>query len=452
MGMKAWKRGAFRYSPMPVKQILANMEAIKRLRVRRGGDYEKHYQSIDVEGALSFETKEEKLRRLNELIAAAIENIPHYRHTIAGKVFESLDEISTLPILRKEDLRVNLHRYVNPNPSLGFWHGMTGGTTGSLSFLRDFRSVHYEYAWYERLYEFAGKTTPVRKARFSNVPVSRPGVRKPPYTMSVALMKQLQCSIYHLDETTYADYLREISDYGADIGTGYAFLWVRLAEEALAHKDSRLQLKGLVTDGEGMTDAERRMVERVFGGRVFQTYGTSELGMVAVQCERGHYHILNRVHVEIVDENGKLVSDGVDGEIVVTDLWSMDAPFLRYHSGDRGVLRSGGCICGWKTPYLEKLTGRVRDYIVTANGFKVMHVARILSGISGIRAFQYVQDKPGQLHIRVETRDGFDPCHMEKVHSNARRIVGQMEITWEAVARIEKAPSGKIQTMIRNFD
>ena len=452
MGMKAWKRTVFRHSPMFMKRVLANMEASNRLKTRRGGDYMKHYESIDVYRILSENTNEEKLKKLNQLLATARKNILYYQEILPENDLESLEDIRNLPLLTKGDLRRDLQRYVSQEPSVGFWHGTTGGTSGSLSFLRDLRSIHYEYALYEKLYEFAAKTSPAKKARFSNVPVTEAGVGKPPYTMAVSAMNQLQCSIYHLNHETYADYLREIGEYGADIGTGYSFLWARLAEEALAHNDKGLRLKGLVPDGEGMTNEERKLVKEAFGCQVYQTYGTSELGMVAVQCECGHYHILDRVHVEIVDEKGCPVADGVDGEIVVTDLWSLDAPFLRYCPGDRGIYQSGGCACGWETPYLEHLTGRVRDYIVTANGYKVMHVARIMSGIPGIRAFQYVQDEPGQLHIRVETREGFEPEKMEKVHANAKSMVGQMKITWERVEEIEKAPSGKIKTMIRNFD
>ncbi len=452
MGMKSWKRNVFRFSPVPVKRLLANMEAVRRLGIRRGGEYENHYAAMDIKRLLMEDRSEEKLRRLNQLIGEARANIPYYKGVLPDVDLKCLQEIAGIPLLRKDELRKDLDRYANRTPTIGHWHGTTGGTSGRLAFLRDLRSIHYEYALYERLYEFAGEASPVKKARFSNVPVSKTGVRKPPYTMEVACMKQLQCSAYHLDKNTYADYIREIAEYGADIGTGYTFLWTRLAEEALAHQDRRLRLKGLVPDGEGMTDEERRMVERAFDCRVYQTYGTSELGMIAVQCECGHYHILDRVHVEIVDEKGLPAPEGVDGEIVVTDLWSTDAPFIRYCPGDRGILRSGGCACGWKTPYLESLTGRVRDYIVTAHGFKVMHVARIMSGIPGIRAFQYVQDEPGQLHIRVETREGFDRAKMEKVHANSRKMVGEMRITWEVVDRIEKSPSGKIKTMVRNFD
>lgn len=348
-------------------------------------------------------------------------------------------------------MRTNLRKYVNENLKVGFWHGTTGGTAGQLTFVRDLRSLHYEYAVYDKLYAFAAGKEQVKKVRFSNVPILNPTSHQPPFCMEVSKMKQLQCSIYHLDERTYGDYLQSISEYGAGLGTGYAFLWQRLAEEALAHHDQRLKLKAVVSDSEGMTAEQRQMVEKAFDCCVYQTYGTSEVGIIAVQCEQGHYHILDRVHVEVVGEDGEPVPDGVDGEIAVTDLWAMDAPFLRYCPGDRGSFQHGGCRCGWESPYLETLTGRVRDYIVTAQGVKVNHIARVMGGIPGVRAFQYIQDEPGQLHIRVEARADFDPAKMERVKKNAKNMIGEMRITWEVVEKIEKSPSGKIKTTIRNF-
>lgn len=41
---------------------------------------------------------------------------------------------------------------------------------------------------------------------------------------------------------------------------------------------------------------------------------------------------------------------------------------------------------------------------------------------------------------------------MEMFRSNAKRIIGDMRISWEFVDEIKKAPSGKIKTVIRNFD
>jgi phenylacetate-CoA ligase len=450
--MKPWKRTIFRRSPLCIRKVLANLEAVKRNGTRHGGDYKKHYENIDMLRILSEDHPDEKLERLNALLAACRTNIPCYRESIPTEELTSVKEIVKLPLLRKDDLRNDLQSHMNPKPVLGFWHGTTGGTSGKLDFARDLRSLHYEYALYDRLYDFAGGKQKVKKARFSNVPITETTSHTPPFWMEVSKMNQLQCSIYHLDENSFGAYLQAIAEYGADIGTGYAFLWHRLAEEALEHKDDRLKLRAVVPDSEGMTEEQKRMVEKAFDCRVYQTYGTSEVGMIAVQCEQGHYHILDRVHVEVVDDQGEPVPDGTDGEIVVTDLWSTDAPFLRYCPEDRGVLQSSGCPCGWQGPYLEKLTGRVRDYIVTAEGRKVNHTARIMEGIPGVRVFQYIQDEPGQLHIRIEIREGFDPVEMKWVHKNARKMIGEMRITWEVVEQIEKSPSGKIKTVIRNFE
>ena len=62
------------------------------------------------------------------------------------------------------------------------------------------------------------------------------------------------------------------------------------------------KLKGIVTDSEGLSDEEKLEVENAFNCPVYQTYGLSEVGLLAVQCKYGHYHIFSdRCYVEIVD-------------------------------------------------------------------------------------------------------------------------------------------------------
>ena len=132
------------------------------------------------------------------------------------------------------------------------------------------------------------------------------------------------------------------------------------------------KLKGIVTDSEGLSNEEKLEVEKAFNCPVYQTYGLSEVGMVAVQCKYGHYHIFSdRCYVEIIDARGNILEDGRAGEIVVTDLYSLDAPFIRYKTGDMGILEHRKCKCGWKSPYIKELYGRIEDYVVTKDGRKV---------------------------------------------------------------------------------
>lgn len=198
--------------------------------------------------------------------------------------------------------------------------------------------------------------------------------------------------------------------------------------------------------------SQKKVVEKAFACPVYQTYGSSELGMVAVQCEKGHYHLLDRIHVEVVDSQGRVLPYGEEGEIVVTDLRSFDAPFLRYRSGDLGILEKDACGCKWKGPYLSSIAGRVEDYVVTSKGLRMTRVNRIVKGVEGIKAMQIVQDRPGQLHVRVIPDEHFSPEEMKKMHKKGESFMGKIDFSWEIVETLETTASGKVRYLIRNFE
>ena len=135
MGMKPWKRAIFKLAPLGIRKVLANLEAVRRNKTRHGGEYHKHYKDINVLRILSEDHSVEKLERLNRLLASSRNDIPYYKELIVDGQLERLEEIAKLPLLRKDDLRNDLKSHRNPKPVLGFWHGTTGGTSGSLNFV-----------------------------------------------------------------------------------------------------------------------------------------------------------------------------------------------------------------------------------------------------------------------------------------------------------------------------
>ncbi len=57
---------------------------------------------------------------------------------------------------------------------------------------------------------------------------------------------------------------------------------------------------------------------------------------------------------------------GEPGEIVVTHLATRDFPFIRYRTGDVGVLDTAACACGRGLPLLKEIQGRTTDFVVAA--------------------------------------------------------------------------------------
>jgi len=448
----AFLKTVYKHAPYRMRQLMANVEAIRRKRIRHGGAYWTHYQSMDVRKMLQENRDDLKKDRLRDLLAYSERHIPYFRRVLpSAKKGEGYD-FSQVPFMTKDTIRQEGENLVNPKPKYGYWKGWTSGTTGSsLLFYRDKATMHYEYALYDRLYDWAGGGKRGRIARLSNVAIKPPERKRPPYWYYVYPFHRLQCSIDHVDEKAAQDYLHAMKAYDTKVGTGYGFSWYLLAEAALANEHSSLQLKGIVTDSEGLSNEQRAIVEKVFGGTVYQTYGTSEVGLVAVQCREGHYHIVDRCMVEVLDEEGQVLPEGREGELAITDLLSFDAPYIRYRPGDRGILCKSGCACGWQSPYLEQLTGRVEDYLVTGLGRKVRRIGRLVKDVQGIKAMQIVQDEPGKMHVRLIPKENFKGEFIDKMRQNCKAFLGDMTITWECVEELERAPSGKVKYIIRRF-
>ncbi|MBX9583658.1 MAG: AMP-binding protein [Gemmataceae bacterium] len=96
----------------------------------------------------------------------------------------------------------------------------------------------------------------------------------------------------------------------------------------------------LVVAGEpgGTIPATRRRIEQVWGARVFDHYGMTEIGPVAVEAEDtpGEMLLLESEYLcEVLAPNGPdPVPPGEFGELVVTSLARAASPLVRYRTGD----------------------------------------------------------------------------------------------------------------------
>ncbi|MDY3557539.1 AMP-binding protein [Gemmata sp. JC673] len=99
-------------------------------------------------------------------------------------------------------------------------------------------------------------------------------------------------------------------------------------------------VRALVVAGEpgGNIPGTRQRLEAVWGARVFDHYGMTEVGPVAVEAEGrpGELYLLESDYLaEVVDpQTGRPVPDGDTGELVLTNLGRTGSPLIRYRTGD----------------------------------------------------------------------------------------------------------------------
>ena len=137
--------------------------------------------------------------------------------------------------------------------------------------------------------------------------------------------------------------LRMIEDNSATVICCTPTYAMRLAEVA-AQKGFDIaggSVRGLIVAGEpgGSIPSIRQRIETAWGARVFDHWGMTEIGSLAVEKENrpGDLLVLETECIaEIVDPSTlEPVSPGEIGELLITNLGRVGSPLIRYRTGDR---------------------------------------------------------------------------------------------------------------------
>jgi len=102
-------------------------------------------------------------------------------------------------------------------------------------------------------------------------------------------------------------------------------------------------------------------LQDLWGATIHNSYGGTEIETAFGECRignGGHIHPELMV-VEIVDDHGNPLAEGTPGEVVVTPLGVQGFPLVRFRTGDIARMYNTPCSCGWNTPRLGPVEGRL---------------------------------------------------------------------------------------------
>ncbi|WP_300265624.1 AMP-binding protein [Microbacterium sp.] len=178
----------------------------------------------------------------------------------------------------------------------------------------------------------------------------------------------------------------------------------------------------------------RRRLEDTFGCPVFDVFGLHETRPIAVRLDDGPFRVLQRrVHVEVLDEQGDPLPDGVMGEITVTAGENPLLPLVRYRTGDfaRCVRLDDGGIG------LADLEGRENTMFRAGNGMLIpcVELTQQLQA-HGALGWSVSQSADGAVHASIAGGDA------DAVRTALEALLG-MPIRLTAVARLAELGEGK---------
>jgi phenylacetate-CoA ligase len=255
---------------------------------------------------------------------------------------------------------------------------------------------------------------------------------------------------FRLTEVSLARFARQVQHWHPRVLFGYASSLYRFAQYVRQNHWMGITFSGIISSAEVLLPAVRQFVEETFQCRMFDRYGTKELGGVACECEaHAGLHISSESNFIEILCDGRSARHTETGSIVVTNLNNLGMPFLRYSIGDEGAWYEGGvCPCGRVSPMLKMIEGRSVDAFKTRDG-RTAWAGFAGAGYSSlahpaVKQFQIVQKSLDRMVVRL-VKDGEIPqAHLDELVQTIHTAFGNnVVVEFEFPNEISVLASGK---------
>jgi phenylacetate-CoA ligase len=237
---------------------------------------------------------------------------------------------------------------------------------------------------------------------------------------------------------------------------GYPSSIFQFAEFARQHDMDDLTFDGIFSSAEVLFDTQRQYIEGTFDCKMFNRYGTRELGGVGCECNAhtGLHLSVENNYVEIL-QDGESAPIGEAGDIIVTNLNNYGMPFIRYCIEDIGAWHPDDtCPCGRALPMMELVQGRRIDMFRTQDGRMVWGgFASPMFGMPGVKQFQVVQKSVDLIVARIVKEGDLDQSKLDGIERTAKLALGDsVQVKFEFVDEIPRRASGKYLYAISELD
>ncbi len=328
-----------------------------------------HLQKIQQIPEANYATYLENAK--TEILQYHLQNNSFYKDFIGGQDVSSWEN---LPVLRKKDLQVPLRDRLSKDFSIkSVYTGKTSGSSGTpLHYAKDhfchaltWAGIIDRFGWYGIDFNTSFQ------ARFYGIPLEFTSYQKE--RLKDRFSNRYRFPIFDLSEKKLGSFLdvfrRKEFDY-INGHTSSIVLFARfLQKKNLILTDVCPTLKTCIVTSEMLFPDDKALLQKQLGVPVVNEYGASELDLLAFTNMQDEFQVNSEsVFVEIIDENGSAVHNGMPGTIVVTMLYNKAHPFIRYEVGDLGILDEKSTL---KKPILNQLLGRANDNATLANGTTV---------------------------------------------------------------------------------
>lgn len=398
------------------------------------------------------------LQRVQDITSYAYSTCNHYK-----KIFEesgvvpdqllTLDDFRFFPYLTREHLKNDLELVTTTGDRHGWTKSATGGTTSSpMSYYRDQHATWRRLADTANIDAWYGRRLGDKVAYLWGAPQDfalKPslGMRLRNYTYQRTIMLPSA----PLDDTIMASHLQRLDKWRPTFLQAYPTPLYEFCFFLKKHGRSLPYLKSASVTAEPIYEHQRRVIEEVLGFKVFNWYGSRELGRVASECECHDGLHINEPSVYVEIEPDPALPAGC-GHLIITDLWNRATPFIRYQTGDIARIVEGECGCGRALKRIAGIEGRLVDTIVLSGGRKVPGVSltnRVIKDFAEIAELQVVQKTIDTFLLRFVKGPYFSANSLDTIAKNLKNILDDdVTVLFEEHQQLPRSASGKMRFVV----
>ncbi len=234
----------------------------------------------------------------------------------------------------------------------------------------------------------------------------------------------------------------------------YALSLFRVFEELNVDPGKDTKLRMAFIGAEPHSEKMRKKIEEIYGLKAYNSYGLSEMNGpgVSFECpfQNGMHIWEDHYFVEIINpETLEPVSDGEEGELVLTTLVREGMPVIRYRTKDLTRIIPGPCACGRTHRRIDRIKGRTDDMIII-KGVNIfpLQIEKKLMEIPGVgNNFVIVLERDGyedRMIVRVEVQDASFIDNLKRQEGLRKKIVDELKADILITPKVDLVGSGSL--------
>ncbi len=370
----------------------------------------------EIECISKDELKILQLKRLQDVVKRAYENVPYYKKRfddlgLKPEDIKNLDDIQKLPLTTKDDLRAAypFGMFAVPRQEIVEVH-TSSGTTGKPTvsgYTREDLEIWSEVMARGLTMFGVNEDDLIQNTHGYGLFTGGFGVHYG--------AQKIGATVIPISTGQTRRQIEIMQDFGTTVlivTPSYGLYLAEVAQEE-GHQGEDLKLKSIGFGAEMWTEEMRQELQKRFNAPAYNIYGLTEImgPGVALECqEQDGLHVMeDHFYPEIIDsETMEVLEDGTKGELVITTLSRHGMPIIRFRTKDVTILRRSECACGRTHVKMDRITGRTDD-MLKIRGVAVFpsQIEKALLKMDGIEPhYQIIVTRPqhlDEMEVQVET-------------------------------------------------